>query len=87
MNDVNKSLINSIHTISRRSTDNAGYDKTYNAVVVRQGTSKGYKISMNGIIYDNIPLYGTINLPLGTRVKVLVPQGNMNQMFILCPVT
>lgn len=60
---------------------NKNCDKTYTGIVT-QITEDGYTVLVNGVSYPNLDTIGG-TCGINETVKVLVPQGNFNNMFIL----
>lgn len=56
-------------------------DKTYTGIIKAINTD-GYTVMINGVQYPNIDTIGG-SCTLNETVKVLVPQGNFSNMFIL----
>lgn len=74
-------LIKGIQNYIEERLNNIGYDKTYTAIVKGVGIF-GYQVLLNGQLYNNVNTIGgtcTIN----ETVKVVVPQNNLSNMFIL----
>lgn len=60
----------------------APFDKTVTGIIKDIGTLPNtYNIVINGVEYNNILSYDTHNA--NDTVKVLIPQNNYNNMFIL----
>lgn len=65
---------------------NAPFDKTYTAYIKKVNIDKTYDVSLNGVVYENVrTMSGMLEKELfvNESVRVLVPQNNMNNMFIL----
>lgn len=62
--------------------DDITCDKTYSALVVNKYNDNSYDIILNGVKYNKIKTIGGY-CDVNEIVKVLVPQNNYNNMFIL----
>lgn len=78
-------IINAIETIVDNAISKAGFDRTRSAIVVGANANNTYKIKMDGIEYNNVVTYGNGALAVGAVVKVIIPNGQASQMFILIP--
>lgn len=61
----------------------ANFDKTETAIILEVKAGNFYKIKFNNIVYDNIRTLSGNTFTVNETVKVLIPQNNYNQMFIL----
>lgn len=52
-------------------------------LIVSTGTEEGYKIKLNNLAYDNIKALNGAIFGVNDTVKVVIPNGNYNEMFIL----
>lgn len=73
-------LMNGIKYLIDNSKDNGTL--VLNGIIQSANVNKTYKVKINGISYDNISAM-FVPLSVGTVVKVVVPQGNFNQMVII----
>lgn len=74
-------LKNGISNYINEIVDKIGYDKTYSAIV-KEVTNNGYTISLNNVLYYNVYTIGG-TCTENEIVKVVIPQNNYNNMFIL----
>lgn len=74
-------LVKGLQRYIDHCVDNSGYDKTYTAII-KNKTVRGYTIMLNGNIYDNVQSFGG-ECKVNETVRVLIPQNNFNNMFIL----
>ncbi|MBQ0112206.1 MAG: hypothetical protein KBT03_03660 [Bacteroidales bacterium] len=74
-------LLQGIQEYTQECLDNGGYDKTYTAII-KSVTTQGYTILLNGQTYENIKTIGGTCV-VNETVKVIVPQNNFSNMFIL----
>lgn len=65
-----------------KKADEIPCDKTFTALVTKVSSNGFYSISLNGVEYNNIRTIGG-TCKVNESVKVLVPQNNYNNMFIL----
>lgn len=75
-------LKNGIKTYIDKKADEIPCDKTFTALVTKVSSNGFYSISLNGVEYNNIRTIGG-TCKVNESVKVLVPQNNYNNMFIL----
>lgn len=75
--------LNAIQTMVDSAVSKAGYDKTRNAVILARNTNNTYKIKMDGIEYDNVVCYGGYTPIISQIVKVVIPNNQASQMYIL----
>lgn len=71
-----------IKTYIDKKADEIPCDKTFTALVTKVSSNGFYSISLNGVEYNNIRTIGG-TCKVNESVKVLVPQNNYNNMFIL----
>lgn len=74
-------LMQGIQQYTKECLDNGGYDKTYTAII-KSVTTQGYTILLNGQTYENVKTIGGTCV-VNETVKVIVPQNNFTNMFIL----
>lgn len=79
--DAMKGIIDGVDYMVRQAVNNAPYDKIYTGVIKAVNGNK-YTVTVGGIDYTNIRT-AISGLSIGNTVKVVVPQNQMNQMFIL----
>ena len=65
-----------------KKTDEITCDKTFTALVTKVNSNGTYAVSLNGVEYNHIKTIGG-TCYVNETVKVLVPQNNYNNMFIL----
>lgn len=65
-----------------KKADEIPCDKTFTALVTKVSSNGFYSVSLNGVEYNNIRTIGG-TCKVNESVKVLVPQNNYNNMFIL----
>ena len=58
-------------------------DKTYTAIIKKINTDGTYDIMLNGVTYVNVPTCIGNPCSVNETVRVTVPQGNINNMFII----
>lgn len=75
--------INAIQTMVDSAVNKAGYDKTRNAMVIARNSNNTYEIEMDSIRYSNVVLYGSGVLQTNEIVKVVIPNNQASQMYIL----
>lgn len=76
-----KKLLQGIQNYTQECLARCGYDKTYTAIITNI-VPNGYTILLNGNIYNNVPTIGGTCV-INETVKVVVPQNNYSNMFIL----
>lgn len=60
------------------------YEKQFtNGIILSSGTIEGYKIKVDGVIYDNVLRLNSLTFNINDVVIVVYPNGNKNNMFIL----
>jgi hypothetical protein len=52
-------------------------------LIVSTGTDEGYKVKLNNLTYDNIKALNGAIFGVNDTIKVVIPNGNYNDMFIL----
>lgn len=83
MNNDAKTLVDNIVFIVKEMLKGASFDKTETARIMEVRVGNKYKIMINSIAYDNVCALSGNTFKKNETVKVVVPQGNYNQMFIL----
>lgn len=82
--NINDALLQTIKTLVKQEIDNAPFDKTRQAIVLANNNDGTYKIRLDGNEYNNIPSYpSNIIIAIGSVVKVIIPNNQYSQMFIL----
>lgn len=80
----NNIIISSIQKIVDEAIAKAPFTKIRSGRVLAKVNNK-YTILMDGREYQNVECYGSTNLTVGAVVKVIIPENNASQMFILPP--
>ena len=62
--------------------DKAPYDKTVGGVI-KDSTASGYTVTIGNTDYTNVPTTSSTSHSVNDTVKVMIPQGQYNNMFIL----
>lgn len=75
--------LNAIQTMVNSAIEQAGYDKTRNAVIIARNSNNTYNIKMDGIEYDNVVFYGSGEVQVNEVVKVVIPNNQASQMYIM----
>ena len=84
MSKLVNSLNKSIKAQSLHNSKNANFDKTRNAIIQRQSKSSNkYDITLDGRHYNGVPVYGNATFKKGDTCRVMVPNNQKSQMFIL----
>ena len=78
VNELKKGIIGYV----KNMIDNAGYDKTVVGIVKSVNNSK-CTVVINQIEYTNIPKLEYATVTVNDVVKVVIPQNNYSNMFIL----
>lgn len=78
-----KQLKKGIEVFVKQAIEKAPITRVDNAIIISNGTREGYKIKINFVEYDNIKVLNGVSLSANDIVKIIVPNGNMNNMFIL----
>lgn len=76
-----KELIKGIQDYTKECLDNGGYDRTYTALV-KEIKPQGYSVLLGGQLYENVKTIGG-DCVVNETVKVVIPQNNFGNMFIL----
>lgn len=83
MNNDARILIDNIVFMVKELLKGASFDKTETARIVDIKVGNKYTIMINNIKYDNISTLSGNTFVKNETVKVVIPQGNYSQMFIL----
>lgn len=75
-------LLKGIELYVNECIKNSGFDKTFIGLIEEIKPNNQYDITINDITYSNIKTIGG-TCKIGEVVKVLVPQNNFSNMFIL----
>lgn len=75
--------LNAIQTMVNSAVEQAGYDKTRNAVIIARNSNNTYNIKMDGIEYDNVVFYGSGEAQVNEVVKVVIPNNQASQMYVM----
>lgn len=75
-----KGLLDGINYIVQQSINSAPFDKTYTGVI-KSISGNTYTVAIGNIEYTNVRT-SIGGLSVGNTVKIIVPQNQMNQMFI-----
>lgn len=82
--NVNDALLQTIKTLIKQEIDNAPFDKTRQAIILVNNSDGTYKIRLDGKEYDNISSYpSSTSIVVGSVVKVVIPNNQYSQMFLL----
>lgn len=82
--NINDALLQTIKTLIRQEINNAPFDKTRQAIVLANNNDGTYKIRLDGNEYDNISSYpSNTTITIGSVVKVIIPNNQYSQMFLL----
>lgn len=77
-NKLKKGIENFVRTIIDRTAD-----KTYTSIIKKVNDDGTYNIELNGMIYESVPKNSKDVCILNETVRVVVPQGNISNIFIL----
>jgi len=81
---INDTLLQTIRTLISQEINNAPFDKTRQAIILVNNSDGSYKIRLDGNEYDNIPSYpSSTSMTVGSVVKVIIPNNQYSQMFLL----
>ena len=75
-------LLKGIETFVNLVVDKTA-DKTYTAIITGTNSDGTYTIKLNGIEYQNVPTAIGGSCTVNETVRVTVPQGNINNIFII----
>jgi len=81
---ITDEIINSIDYIVKERLKNASFDKTRTGRIIRLLDKNRYIVKIDDTEYE-VPSISSDVLPLNAIVKVLVPENQYNNMFILAP--
>lgn len=80
---ITKSLEKAIRTIATQIAHDSPFDKTRSGVVIGYNAKENkYNITVDGVKYNNIPIVNGLMARVNDVVRVLLPNGNVSQMFI-----
>lgn len=65
-----------------KKLDNIPFDRTFTALITKVSSNNTYSVLLNGVEYNNIRTIGG-SCYINETVKVVVPQNNYNNMYIL----
>lgn len=82
INSMVKDLVSSTNSTMENGMKLSPYDRTYTAKVSGGNLQGGYDVSFNGVTYTGIKTLGG-SCVANEIVKLIVPQNNYSQMFIL----
>ena len=82
--NFNNIIISSIQKIVDEAISKAPFTKIRSGRILAKVGNK-YTILMDGREYSNVDCYGSADLTVGVIVKVIIPENNPSQMFILPP--
>lgn len=75
-------LMKAIKFFIHEEISKASFDRTLNGRVVSIVDEKTYKVNVKNNVYE-LPYYGNGTLVVNDIVKVVIPENNMNNIFIL----
>ncbi len=78
-------LSSAIQNMIDKKIENAPRDRTRSGMIVTVNDNGTYKVLVDGKEYDNVQAYGTLTMPENQIVKVVYPDNNPTNMFILPP--
>lgn len=80
-----ESILQAIQTIVQSCVDNAPYDKSCMGQIISiYPETYTCSVRINGTIYHKVMIYGDINtISVGNTVRVVIPNNQTSQMFIL----
>ena len=82
--NINDALLQTIKTLVKQELNNAPFDKTRQAIILDNNSDGTYKIRLDGYEYDNISSYpSSTSMTVGSVVKVIIPNNQHSQMFLL----
>ena len=76
------SILRSIKILVSTGIEKAPYDKTYNGLITQINSDGTYNVKVNGKIYV-LKLYISRTLVVNQIVKVVFPQNNISNAYIL----
>ena len=82
MNDVSDVLSDAIITVCNKIVSKAKFDKTYKCRIIRKLSDNQYVVIKDGIEHT---VYGRSNYEVEQIVRVLLPQNNWIDAFIVYP--
>lgn len=82
-NNEARTLVENIVFIVKEMLSKASFDKTETARIVEVQSGNRYKIMINNVSYGNIRTLNGDTFQVNETVKIMIPQSNYNQMFIL----
>ena len=62
---------------------NKSADRTYTGIIKKNNGDGTYRVSVNRVEYDNVPTAIGNNCNVNETVYVMIPQGNISNIFIL----
>ena len=77
-----ESLMSGIEYIVEQAISKAPFDKTKVGQILSKNSDNTYAVLLDGNTY-NIPFFGNGTISDGSIVKVMIPQNDYNNMFIL----
>lgn len=80
--DAINALIDGIQYIVKEMIVNAPFDKVKNGKIISANSDGTYVVSIDNSDYVAKSIHNTV-LPIGTVVKVMIPQNDYSSMFIL----
>lgn len=82
MHNINEIIINAIDKIENQNSKKDYSPKVFSSVIYGTCDNGYYKIPYNGILYS-VPNGTSMNLKPGQRVWIMVPKGELHEMFIM----
>ena len=80
--DIKKEILKAIEYVVDSKLRRASFDKTYTGVIVGVNGDGTYGVQINGVIYNNIRSVAEA-ISINDTVRVVYPQNNPNNMYIL----
>lgn len=80
--EIVNALLDGIHYLIEKAINNAPYDKVKNAKITSSHANGAYDVLVDDKTYT-LKTLGNSQLNIGDIVKVLIPQNNYSDMFIL----
>lgn len=75
-------ILNGVDYLLETKLANASFDRVYTGIIKRVNSDNTYVVTISGNNYDNVPTI-VDGIGINNTVKVMFPQNQASQMFIL----
>ena len=81
-NKIYEDMLKGLKEYIEKKIDESNFDKTYLGTIMGEGSTKGLKVLINDVVYDNVDSATFLYNP-NSIVRVLVPQNDFKRAYVI----